>query len=261
MAPEQAHERPVGPYTDLYAVGVIAYELLAGRPPFERPTPVAVLYCHVHEPPPPLADVAPDVPPRVREWVEWLLSKAPADRPRSATRPGRRSRRSPSRGSDRTGAAPRRSHRSAPPPLEPERTAGTQLAQPLDRRLADERAPATQAAQPAQAGACGRRAPRRGRCRLRDPRRGSDDEGPPRGRRRQRIATPYDFDGDGKQELVLGMPVGGGAEDREAERACVGPERAHPEAAAPTDHAVGRWPAWPVRQLDAVRQRSRERRF
>ena len=180
---------------------------------------------------------------RVREWVEWLLSQGarrPArGRPR---RPGRRSRRSPSPSSDRTGAAPRRSHRSAPPPLEPERTAGTQLAQPLDRRLADEPAPATQAAQPAQAGACGRRAPRRGRCR----RSGSS---PPalttrRDRRAaapQRIATPYDFDGDGKQELVLGMPVGGGAEGREAERACVGPERAHPEAAAPTDHAVGRW--------------------
>ena len=54
---------------------------------------------------------------------------------------------------------------------------------------------------------------------------------------------------------------GGGAEDREAERACIGPEWAHPEAAAPTDHAVGRWPAWPVRQHAAVRQRSRERRF
>ena len=81
MAPEQAMDDPIGPQTDLYALGVIVYELLAGRPPFEADTPMGVLYCHVHKPPPPL--------PRsllqpVREWVGWLLEKAPADRPQSA---------------------------------------------------------------------------------------------------------------------------------------------------------------------------------
>ena len=75
MAPEQAQNERLGPYTDMYAVGVIAYELLAGRPPFEGSTPVAVLYQHVHNPPPPLAEVAPETPPRVREWVSWLLAK------------------------------------------------------------------------------------------------------------------------------------------------------------------------------------------
>jgi tRNA A-37 threonylcarbamoyl transferase component Bud32 len=81
MAPEQAMDEPIGPQTDLYALGVIVYELLAGRPPFESDTPMGVLYCHVHKPPPPLP---PTLPPAVREWVAWLLKKAPADRPASA---------------------------------------------------------------------------------------------------------------------------------------------------------------------------------
>ena len=46
---------------------------------------MAVLYQHVHTPPPPLAEVAPDTPPRVRDWVDWLLAKDPLARPASAT--------------------------------------------------------------------------------------------------------------------------------------------------------------------------------
>jgi tRNA A-37 threonylcarbamoyl transferase component Bud32 len=81
MAPEQARDQPVGPYTDLYAVGVVAYELLAGRAPFQADTPVAVLWKHVHDTPPALTQA----PPAVREWVDWLLEKHPADRPQSAS--------------------------------------------------------------------------------------------------------------------------------------------------------------------------------
>ncbi len=85
MAPEQALSGRLGPYTDLYAVGVMAYEMVAGRPPFGNGvTPVAVLYAHVHQPPPPLADLAPDAPESLRGWVEWLLAKAPEDRPACA---------------------------------------------------------------------------------------------------------------------------------------------------------------------------------
>jgi serine/threonine protein kinase len=85
MAPEQAMNESLSPSTDLYAVGVIAYELLAGRPPFEAAdTPLAVLFKHVNDPPPPLTGLAPDVPKPLCEWVEWLLAKSPAERPQSA---------------------------------------------------------------------------------------------------------------------------------------------------------------------------------
>jgi tRNA A-37 threonylcarbamoyl transferase component Bud32 len=81
MAPEQAMDHAIGPQTDLYALGVIVFELLSGRPPFEADTPMGVLYCHVHKPPPALPR---SVRPAVRDWVGWLLQKAPADRPQSA---------------------------------------------------------------------------------------------------------------------------------------------------------------------------------
>src|SRR5215211_4344990 len=84
MSPEQALNDPIGPSTDLYALGAIVFELLAGRPPFDADTPMGVLYCRIHKAPPPLAELAPAVPPALREWVEWLLAKAPADRPGSA---------------------------------------------------------------------------------------------------------------------------------------------------------------------------------
>jgi serine/threonine protein kinase len=85
MAPEQALSERLGPYTDVYAVGVMAYELLAGRTPFEPGGgPMAVLYAHVHQRPPPLAELAPDAPASLQSWVEWLLAKAPTERPASA---------------------------------------------------------------------------------------------------------------------------------------------------------------------------------
>jgi hypothetical protein len=85
MAPEQVLDEPLGPYTDIYATGVIAYELLAGHVPFQPDgPPLTTLYSHVHKTPPPLGDEAPDVPTPVCEWVEWLMAKAPDDRPASA---------------------------------------------------------------------------------------------------------------------------------------------------------------------------------
>ncbi len=85
MAPEQALDEPLGPHTDIYALGVMAYEMLAGRPPFvPGRTPMAILYCHVHKAPPPLAELAPDTPEAVRGWVDRMLAKKPADRPASA---------------------------------------------------------------------------------------------------------------------------------------------------------------------------------
>ncbi|HET9740076.1 MAG TPA: protein kinase [Solirubrobacteraceae bacterium] len=81
MAPEQALSREVGPFTDLYALGVMAYELLGGAPPFESSeSPMAVMYRHVSEAPPPLAGVDP----RLARWVGRMLEKRPEARPAGA---------------------------------------------------------------------------------------------------------------------------------------------------------------------------------
>jgi hypothetical protein len=83
MAPEQAMAGEIGPWTDLYSVGVMAYEMLAGRLPFDASgPPMALLMRHVNEPAPRLRDVAPQVDPRLADWVRRLLAKAPAERPK-----------------------------------------------------------------------------------------------------------------------------------------------------------------------------------
>ena len=85
MAPEQALDEPIGPSTDLYALGVIVYELLAGRPPFSADTPVGrPLLPHPQARRRRSPSLAPSAPPALREWVHWLLAKEPRERPRSA---------------------------------------------------------------------------------------------------------------------------------------------------------------------------------
>src|SRR4051794_13018166 len=85
MAPEQALAEDAGPQTDLYALGVVAFEMLTGRVPFEDPeSPVRVLMRHVSEPPPLVSDLRPKVDPELSEWVAALLAKEPSDRPASA---------------------------------------------------------------------------------------------------------------------------------------------------------------------------------
>ncbi len=81
LSPEQASGGSATPASDLYALGVVAYECLAGRRPFVADTPVAVLFAHLHTPPPALP---PAVPPAVCALVERLLAKDPDDRPASA---------------------------------------------------------------------------------------------------------------------------------------------------------------------------------
>jgi tRNA A-37 threonylcarbamoyl transferase component Bud32 len=85
MSPEQALGGDLTPATDLYSLGVVTWELLAGRVPFEqRDTPVAVLFRHVHEPVPSVTTVAPDVDERISSWLDQMLAKRPEDRFQSA---------------------------------------------------------------------------------------------------------------------------------------------------------------------------------
>jgi protein kinase-like protein len=85
MAPEQAMGGEIGPWTDLYAVGIIAFELLAGRPPFDTSgTPMAVLLRHVNDDPLTLSTLRPSVDPRLSDWIAELLATDAADRTQSA---------------------------------------------------------------------------------------------------------------------------------------------------------------------------------
>jgi serine/threonine protein kinase len=85
MSPEQALGTTLTPATDLYSLGVVAWEMLAGHVPFEETdTPVAVLYRHVHEPVPSVLTVNPDVDPAIAQWLERMLEKAPEGRYQSA---------------------------------------------------------------------------------------------------------------------------------------------------------------------------------
>jgi serine/threonine-protein kinase len=85
ISPEQAAGDPATPASDIYAFGVMAYEILVGRPPFVHPQPNAVLVAHVRDLPPPAHELNPDLPEAVNPILAAALEKAPGDRPASAS--------------------------------------------------------------------------------------------------------------------------------------------------------------------------------
>ena len=84
MAPEQALAAHVGHAADLYAVGIIAYELLTGEVPYRADVALALLLQHVNDPVPSPRAVRRDLDPALSRWVERMLAKDPAGRPESA---------------------------------------------------------------------------------------------------------------------------------------------------------------------------------
>ena len=84
MAPEQAVGGTVDHRADLYAVGVVGYEMLAGRAPFEGRSPQQLMAAHATQPPEPIARFRTSVPAALGGLVMQLLEKNPADRPQSA---------------------------------------------------------------------------------------------------------------------------------------------------------------------------------
>jgi eukaryotic-like serine/threonine-protein kinase len=81
VSPEQATGAPLSGSSDIYSLGVVAYECLAGDPPFVADQPLAIAIMHKHDPVPPLPN---DVPRPVADLVYAMLAKNPEDRPESA---------------------------------------------------------------------------------------------------------------------------------------------------------------------------------
>ncbi|MGB9633149.1 MAG: protein kinase domain-containing protein, partial [Chloroflexaceae bacterium] len=84
LSPEQAQGRPATPLSDVYALGVVLYEMLTGRLPFTGDSALAVAMKHVTEPPVPLRQLVPAIPPGLEALVLQALAKDPAQRPASA---------------------------------------------------------------------------------------------------------------------------------------------------------------------------------
>ncbi len=81
MAPEQVVGKSVDHRADIYAFGVVAFHMLAGRLPFEADSAFSLMAAHVNEEPPDLAAHVGDLPPGIADAVRWALAKSPADRP------------------------------------------------------------------------------------------------------------------------------------------------------------------------------------
>ncbi|HEX4462287.1 MAG TPA: serine/threonine-protein kinase, partial [Polyangia bacterium] len=85
MAPEQCRSSTnVDDKADVYSLGVMLYQMLSGRLPFDASDTMQLLYAHVHEPPPSLTSVVPDAPPALVEALAAMLLKDPKQRPSMA---------------------------------------------------------------------------------------------------------------------------------------------------------------------------------
>jgi serine/threonine-protein kinase len=81
LSPEQASGHPASPATDIYSLGIVAYECLAGRRPFTGESQVAIAMAQINDAPPPLSE---RLPAPVRQLVMSMIAKKPDERPASA---------------------------------------------------------------------------------------------------------------------------------------------------------------------------------
>ncbi|HEV8166425.1 MAG TPA: protein kinase, partial [Actinomycetota bacterium] len=80
VAPEQVEGGPLDGRADQYSLGCVLFECLTGVVPFRRDSDLAVLWAHVHDPPPRVRDYRPDLPSALDDTVDRALAKAPGDR-------------------------------------------------------------------------------------------------------------------------------------------------------------------------------------
>jgi len=85
MSPEQAQSHAADTRSDIYAVGVVLFEIFTGKLPFAADNMVQILLKHVQEPPPRPTSVNPDLPPALEEIILSCLEKDPARRPQSVS--------------------------------------------------------------------------------------------------------------------------------------------------------------------------------
>src|SRR5687768_17101562 len=137
MSPEQAvGEREVDGRSDIYSLGVLAYQMLTGRVPFTGGNSMALLFKHVSETPRAIAELRPDAPRALRDAIERALAKSPEDRwPTAAAL------REALMSDDGSGPSWRAEHReslrySSPRPASPRRDRSPRDHARLDARLA-----------------------------------------------------------------------------------------------------------------------------
>lgn len=80
VSPEQAEGNPLDQRTDIYSLGVVLYQMVVGRVPYQDTNPMRVIFKHIHEPPPTPRSVRPDLPEAVEQVILTAMAKDPANR-------------------------------------------------------------------------------------------------------------------------------------------------------------------------------------